>query len=90
MIVFMAKEEGGLVKALHPKPGCRPSIRIKWLRKNGVKRVEIFKNGIIYDGFLPGRTDLRHVRSGGRKEGKIYYAGFQHLINKTKRDKKKK
>ena len=81
LIIFIAVKEGGCFRSFKRSKNIRTKIIIKRLIKKKTKCVAVFKNGMIYDGFLIGRTKtaLRHIISGGRKDGRRYYVQLRPL-----------
>ena len=72
MVYFIAFTEGGKFVRIKRR-SLRPKIVIKRILSKS-SCVAIFKNGMIYDGFLKNRrTKLRHIYLGGRKSGCEYY-----------------
>ena len=75
MIYFLTPVEGGEFIKINRKRSIRPKILIKNFIKQKLECVVVFKNGMVYDGFLLkwGYNPLRHKTLGGRRGGKQYY-----------------
>ena len=79
MIYFLCLREGGNFIMIN-RPNIRPKNLIKYFIKKRFECIAVFKNGIIYDGFLfPCLTPLRHKLYGGRRMGKQYYKDLSKL-----------
>ena len=78
MIYFLTPVEGGkFIRII--RPSIRPKILIKKAIKEKWKCVAVFRNGMVYDGFLLklGRNPLRHI--GNKKWNREYYKYLRGL-----------
>jgi len=75
MIYFLTPLEGGRFIRIDRKRSIRPKVLVKKFRRQKLKCIVVFRNGMIYDGFLTKicRTDLRHCVLEGKGRGKEYY-----------------